>query len=76
VDGISRRIQIPINYHPGKANVVVDELSGKVRMARLRIHEVKPVEEVLLIDDDVDKEKISLRNLNVVPDLRKEIVEL
>jgi hypothetical protein len=33
----------PFNYHPGKANVVVDALSCKVRMARLRVQEIQPV---------------------------------
>jgi hypothetical protein len=37
---------------------------------------VKLVEEVLLLDTEVEKEKISLRNLSVIPDLTKEIVEL
>ena len=29
-----------INYHPGKANVVVDALSRKVKLARLMITEM------------------------------------
>jgi hypothetical protein len=37
----------PINYHPGKANVMADVLSGKVRIARLRIQEVQLVQEIL-----------------------------
>jgi hypothetical protein len=45
-------------------------------MAKLRVQEVKPVKEVLSMDANVDKEKISLSNLSVVPDLRKEIMEL
>jgi hypothetical protein len=37
---------------------------------------VKPVEEVLLFDVEVEKEKTFLRNLSVVLDLKKEIIEL
>jgi hypothetical protein len=66
----------PINYHPGKVNVVVDALSRKVRMARLRVQEVKPVEEVLSLEAEVEKQKISLRNLSVVPNSMKEIMDL
>jgi hypothetical protein len=65
-----------INYHPGKPNVVADALSQKVRMARLRVQEVKPVEEVLSLDAEMVKENIFLRNLSVIPDLRKEIMKL
>jgi hypothetical protein len=65
-----------INYHPGKANVVADALSRKVRMARLKVREEKPIEEVLALDAEVEKEKIFLRNLSIVPDLKKEIVQL
>jgi hypothetical protein len=65
-----------INYHPGKANVVADALSRKVRMARLGVQEVKLVEEVLSMEADVDEGKISLRNLSIVTNLRKEIVDL
>jgi hypothetical protein len=32
----------------------------QVRMARLKVQEVKPVEKVLLLDVEVEKEKISL----------------
>jgi hypothetical protein len=39
-----------INYQPGNANVVGDALSRKVRMVRLRVQEVRPVEEVLPMD--------------------------
>jgi hypothetical protein len=52
----------PINYHPAKTNVVANALSRKVRMARLRVQEVKPVEEVLSLDVEAEKEKISLKN--------------
>jgi hypothetical protein len=45
-------------------------------MARLRVQEVKWVKEVLSWDAEVEKEKISLRNPSVIPDLRGEIVEL
>jgi hypothetical protein len=40
----------PINYHPRKANVVINAFSRKVRMARPRAKEVKPVEEVFSLD--------------------------
>jgi hypothetical protein len=45
-------------------------------MARLRLPEVKWVEEVMSWDDEVEKEKISLRNPSVIPNLRGEIMEL
>jgi hypothetical protein len=66
-----KEYRCPINYHSGKANVVADALSRKVRMVRLRIQEVKPVEEVLTLDANVEKEKISLRNLIVILNLGK-----
>jgi hypothetical protein len=47
-----------INYHPGKANVVVHAFSQKVRMARLRAQDLKPMEKVLSLDVEVGKEKI------------------
>jgi hypothetical protein len=72
----SEEYKCSINYHPGKAKDVADMLSKKVRIVKLRVQEVKLVEEVLSMDTDVDEEKISPRNLSVVPDLRKEIVEL
>jgi hypothetical protein len=55
---------------------VVDALSRKVRMAGLMIQVVKPIEEVLSSDIEVEKGKIFLRNFSVIPDLKKEIVEL
>jgi hypothetical protein len=33
-----------INYHPGKANVVVDALSGKVRNSALQMVQVPELE--------------------------------
>jgi hypothetical protein len=64
------------NYHISKANVVANTLSRKVRMAKLRMWEVKSIEEDLSLDAEMEKEKIFLRNLSIVLDLRKEIVEL
>jgi hypothetical protein len=37
----------PINYHTGKANVVADALSRKVRVSRVRMQEIQPVQEML-----------------------------
>jgi hypothetical protein len=45
-------------------------------MARLKVQEVKLLEEVLSWDAEVEKEKISLRNSGVIPYLRGDIVEL
>jgi hypothetical protein len=45
-------------------------------MARWRVQEVKPVKEVMSWDTEVEKEKISLQNLSIILDLRKEIMEL
>jgi hypothetical protein len=47
-----------------------------VRIVRQRVQEVKSIEEVLSLDAKVEKEKISLRNLSVKPNLRKEIIDL
>jgi hypothetical protein len=47
VDGISEEYRCPINYYPGKANVVADTLSHKVKMARLKVQEVQPVQAML-----------------------------
>jgi hypothetical protein len=37
----------PINYYRGKDNVLADELSHKVRMARLRTQKIQPMEDFL-----------------------------
>jgi hypothetical protein len=49
---------------------------NQARMIRSMVQEVKPEEEVLSIDTDVDEGKISLKNLNAVLDRRKENVDL
>jgi hypothetical protein len=46
------------------------------RKARLREYEMKFVEEVLSCNAKGEKEKIYLRNMSVIPDLRGKIVEL
>jgi hypothetical protein len=63
----------PINYHPGKANLVVNALSCKVRMVRLRIQEFQPVQEMLKREVEVQGEKIHVSNLKVTADLRQGI---
>jgi hypothetical protein len=37
----------PINYHLGKVNVVADALSRKVKMVKLKVQEIQPVQEIL-----------------------------
>jgi hypothetical protein len=68
----------PTLFRVHRSGVVTaaDALSKKVRMTRLRVQEVKPVKEFLSLEVEVGKERIFLRNLSVIPDLRKEIVEL
>jgi hypothetical protein len=65
-----------INYHSNKSNAVADELSRKIKMARLRIQDVKPVQEVLSLVAEVEEDKIFLRNLSLGLYLRKKIVDL
>jgi hypothetical protein len=47
---------------------MVDALSCKVGMARLRIHEIQPVQEL-----EMHEGKIYVSHLRMVPDLRQEI---
>jgi hypothetical protein len=70
VDGISGGYRCLINYYPGKANVVADKLSRKVRMARLRTREIQPVQELLEQEVEVQGNKMHVSNLRIVPDLR------
>jgi hypothetical protein len=64
----------PTNYHSGKANVVADALSHKVRIARLRIQEVQPVKDMQEQEVEVQGEKIRVSNLKATPDQRQEII--
>jgi CxxC motif-containing protein (DUF1111 family) len=66
----------PINYHPGKANVVTDTLSRKVKIARLRVQEVQPMQELLEQRNKVQEGRICVSNLKLAPDLRQEIGEV
>jgi hypothetical protein len=47
--------------------VIADPLNRKLKLARLRVQEIKEIQEVLLVEAEVDKEKIWMRNLTVVP---------
>jgi hypothetical protein len=60
----------PINYHPSKTNIVAGALSRKVRMARLRIQEAQPVQELLERVSEVQEGKICVSNLRLALDLR------
>jgi hypothetical protein len=55
----------PINYHPGKANVMADVLSCKVRMARLRVQEIQPTQEILEQGVEVRTEGIHVSIFNL-----------
>jgi hypothetical protein len=64
-----KEYRCPINYHRGKANVVADPLSRKVRMVRLKAQ----VQEMLEQGREVQGEKICVNNLRLTPDLGQEI---
>jgi hypothetical protein len=52
----------PINYHPGKANVVAGTLSRKVRNSALRLVQTPELE------DYVIERKIKMTNIRIQPD--------
>jgi hypothetical protein len=65
----------PINYHLGKASTVVNALSRNVRMARLRVQKVQPVQEMLEQEAKMQEGMIHISNLKLPPNLRQEIGE-
>ena len=62
-----------INYHPGKANVVADALSRKVRVASIRVKETRKLQKELLNDLAIESLRLKVCNLSLRSDLTQEI---
>ena len=62
-----------VNYHAGKANVVADALSRKVKVARLMVRETKMIQSIEEWKPEVIKDKVQLGNILVYPVLLSKI---
>ena len=62
-----------MNYHPGKANVVADALSRKVKLARLMVKEMSMLHIVGEWKPEVFGEKVYFGNISACPTLMTRI---
>ena len=64
-----------VNYHPGKANVVTDALSRKVKLAHLMVREMSLLQSISEWKPGLVGEKVFFRNVSVYPTLLLRIKE-
>ena len=64
-----------VNYHSGKANVVADALSRKVKIARLMVKEMDLLEDVCAWRPEVSQDRVIFGNIAVYPNILPKIKE-
>ena len=64
-----------VNYHPGKANMVADSLSRKVKIARLMVTELDYLHSVEEWKPEVIHDKIKFGNISAYPILLSGVKE-
>ncbi|XP_071933762.1 uncharacterized protein [Coffea arabica] len=75
MDGVLKRYDCIINYHPGKANVVADALSWKTQLACLMVEEWNLLENVCEWNPRLEPQKVIFENIEVKSTLLDRIKE-